>query len=360
MRVGIYTNNHSVPDDIINSIKSAVKDSQIHVHAHEIKENVNENVAVQNSINSLVKDNEIIINMLSYKQSYSTEYRDISARYNIDIFKAENLLKFIRCYDLLPQLDLLSGALKENSSEVLIINAGEPVDIITLYLHKAYYIQSYGISRKTGVMVDSLLDRLNLNDYKGKVSYRLAGIENSLWLYEIIDDKNKDLYPEIREKVRDLHLNVKRNDLTRDPLRSLKFYGYYHSYDTVPENEDRVIGEILKALSDDKKTVYLNAVNNGSIYGLHNDACCELPFNFVNGKPVRAKVDLPLQCTLAMTDMASAVALAVKCLNTLDRDIFLRTVKSDPYLASILTLRELQGVAEDILAIEQEISGKLK
>ena len=145
-------------------------------------------------------------------------------------------------------------------------------------------------------------------------------------------------------------LNITRNDLTGEGLRSLKFYGYYHSANVAAQATAEIIFKLISAyLSAEKTTVYLNAVNDGSINGLDTDAVVEIPFIFTDRKISREKVNLPLPCVLAIDDPAGAVIMTVKTLITKSATIFKRTIKLDPYLAPRLTLAELDDLAEGLL-----------
>jgi len=78
-----------------------------------------------------------------------------------------------------------------------------------------------------------------------------------------------------------------------------------------------------------------------------------------NGKLIRGEVDMPLQCSLAITDYASTQALIVKTLINKSKETFNRTIKLDPYLKSILTLDELDSLIKDIFSIEEKANKML-
>jgi alpha-galactosidase/6-phospho-beta-glucosidase family protein len=315
----------------------------------------NKNVQISKEPETCVKDKDLIINLISYRQSYSKKYQEISEKYGVNIMNALPSLDLIRCFDILGELDKFAEALKKAENKAPVINGGEPIDIITSYLNKAHGITTYGISRKAGVAADTLLSAAGLTKYSGKINYRLAGVMNNLWLLYIQDKKGKDLYPEIKDKFKSLNLNVKRNDLTRDSLKSLKFYGFYHSYDALKERAEDVLLNFIKAFSEGGEA-YFNFINKDSVSGLDGEAVVEAPCTVLKKEIKAEKVELPLQCALAVTDYASAVSVAVKTLIDKDIDNFRRAIKLDPYLKLVLTLKELDNLIDDVLLIEENLT----
>ena len=354
MNVSCVFANSVEQHNIIKAISEAYKDAKVKVFAYDNAEVADySNVVYCSSIAECIEGAEIIINSINVKQSFNNEYNSISEKYGIDIFKARATLDIVLCFSIIDKLDELAQAVLSCKSSPLIINACEPVDIVTSYLYKAHNIESYGLSRKGANNLDSLLKAVNV-EVRGKLDYKQAGINNMLWIYQIKDKDGNDLYPEIRGKISEESLNVKRQSLTCDSIKSLRFYGYYHSYNTEYSSFEDSIIEFLKAYNSAKKrTIWLNAVNKDSIYNIDNKAVVEVPFAVKKDELAREKVELPLQCILAMTDNASAVSLVAQTLKTKSETIYRRTIKLDPYLASILTLDELDSLASDILTIEQ-------
>ena len=359
MKIGIISYNNNTTLVSLTGLLATYKDISLSVYASDYDKTMNLlGAEIADDMASCIKDAEIIINLIAYSQSYSKKYQELSDKYRIDILHAKASLDMIRCFDIIDELNKFGEAVKTNKA--LIINGGEPVDIITSYLNKTFLIESYGISRKDLSTVDSLLKKADMDKLIGKVNYSLAGIINNLWLLTITDKKGKDLYPEIRAKFKDTDLAVSRNGLTRDSIRSLKFYGYYHSYQATSERSEEVIASLVKQFIDgDKVTVYLNATNNNSISAIDSAAVTQLPMTIENGKLIRGEVDMPLQCSLAITDYASTQALIVKTLINKSKETFNRTIKLDPYLKSILTLDELDSLIKDIFSIEEKANKML-
>ena len=360
MKISIVSNGNPELFNVTNNILEAYPDVKIHIFAPtykvgsgEIK--VVENIEYFNDIYNCILDTNLIINLIS-TQNIDNKYNDLSTKYNVKLNNAKTSIDMINSYSLLTDLNNLSGAVNRIKSDIMIINAGEQADVITSYLSKAHNINSYAVSRKADMVAETLLNATGMKQHIGKVNYKLAGINNNLWLLELTDKKGKDLYPSIREKLKDIDLKVTRNDLTRDGLRSLKFFGYYHSANVVPAPLADVILRIIKTVnSEDESTIYFNVINNNTVSEMDKEACIEIPFTVSSKSITRNTVKIPFQCILAMSDYASTVSVIVKALITKSIDMFKRSIKLDPYLASILTLAELEALSTDILNIESNI-----
>jgi len=362
MKLGIISYNNTLLQGIVKQLSENFSELSIAVFAPDYGKNDEKfkNVTVSKEMSTCIKDKDIIINLITAKLSYSKKYQEISEKYGVDIMKATPLLNMIKCFDIADELDKFAEAVKSVNFEAIILNAGEPVDIITSYLNKEHNIKSYGISRKASGVLNNLLEKAHMDKMKGKAAVKMTGVLDNLYIVEITDKKGKDLYPEIREKFKDTSLNVYRDDLTRDPVRSLKFYGYFHSYDTPTDRvEDVIISTLKSFISETESEIYLNAINNDTVSGLDGDAVVEIPFNAKKKSLTVVRKELPLQCALAVTDYASAVAVSAKTLMLKSEDMFARSVKLDPYLKSKLTLSELDDLSKDILLIEDNLKAAL-
>lgn len=342
--------------DIIKRLAPLQEKITIHVYAPGYEVDNGEIGAAKTPVfydrlDESLKGADMIINLLGCPEPDYAGYKPLAGKYHIDLHKAKTLGALLSGDEIWREMDRLAAAINDaNLQEAVIINAGRMPDIITAYLKKAHHITGYGISRKADQTVDTLLEATSLSAYRGRLTYKLAGVCDHLWVAEIADQDGKDFYPQLREKIKDLDLNITRNDLTGEGLRSLKFYGYYHSANVAAQATAEIIFKLISAyLSAEKTTVYLNAVNDGSINGLDTDAVVEIPFIFTDRKISREKVNLPLPCVLAIDDPAGAVIMTVKTLITKSATIFKRTIKLDPYLAPRLTLAELDDLAEGLL-----------
>ncbi len=305
-------------------------------------------VLSQNISSEILQGSSIIVNLISGEEANL----NVKSAYPADLKKAALTKDTVKCFGIKNDLDRFAGAVKLTGGEAVIINAGEPADLITLYLYKEHKIMSYGISAKSENLLKTLIDDTGLHEYEGRLTVRMCGIKDNLWLTELTDEKGKDIYPLAREKAKGLDLHVTRNDLTRDGIRSMKFYGYYHSAN-VPEKEitECVYDALKNLLSAKESVIYFLTANGGKIDGLDDEMCVETPFKVSKHeiKPVPCR--LPMQCILALNDYAGALILAAKVLSTKSKTLFKRTVKIDPYLASILALDELEALSEEIISL---------
>lgn len=351
----VSENNTLLVREVTEELNKAHKDITLSVYAPnaDVQDKAFKGILSDN-LSECIKNSDVIINLIGIRQTFSSDYQQLNDKYNIDIFNAKSSMEMIRCFDILSCLDSFADALSKSKSKALILNAGEPSDIITGYLYKEHNITSYGVSRKTENVIDNLLSEAGMDKLKGKLNYKMSGLNNMLWITEMKDKKGKDVYPSVKDKFADIEMNVRRIDLLQDGARSLKFFGYYHSGGIQPEDIFCALMRIINIIvSGEKAEIYLNAINSKSIRELDSEAVVLIPFTLEGISLTREDVEMPLICVLASADYASAVSLAVKTLSMHSAEIFRRTIKLDPYLASLLTLKELSALADEIIAIER-------
>ena len=313
-------------------------------------------VSLELNIVADVKDSEIIINLFD-DIPIEDEVFKLSEKYCVDMKKATSLLELIRLTKVKPYLDAMADGIKDLGNKPLIINSTSPIDLVTLYLCRAYGIVSYGLSLKGANLVDGFLKETGLSEYIGKVNAKAAGVNNNLWITDIRTPDGEDLYPKARESVKDLDLRVTRNDLTRDPLRCMKFFHFFHSVNTESQGKLDALKEFISAyISEEKSRVYLNKINFDSLADFDEFACIEVPCMVGNNDVEAEEVTLPIQCALAINDYISSTLVASKALILESKEIFKRFVKLEPYLMSILTLKELDNLASDVLDIVDSFS----
>lgn len=352
MKITIISANN-ISDEFLSSIAELNDKINICVYDFNVNKAIKlNNVVFEDDLNKSLSEADIVINMLAKKELSEEFISGLTDKYKVKMQNASVALSLIDGFALKVQIDTLAKALLNvNNKKVNVINACEPIDLVTSYLFKAFGIESYGISLKSKNLLSTLFESIDLKEYKDKAKGIMCGVENNLWLAELIDDKGNDIYLKAREKVKDIPLTLSRNDLTRNGLASLKFYGYYHSANVSKQNEQDVVKDLINALlSEEEKTLYLNIINNNLINGLDSEMCVEAPFQ-VSKKGFNAvTVALPIQCILALNDYASCIIVAAKALATESKDIFKRTIKLDPYLSSKLTLEELEDLSNNLIS----------
>ncbi|HQC54516.1 MAG TPA: hypothetical protein PKX91_02195 [Clostridia bacterium] len=303
-----------------------------------------------------IKDCDIVINLFD-EIPVEDEVFKLSEKYCVDMKKATSLLNLISFTKVKASVDEMAKEIDKIDKKPLVINATSPIDLVTIYLHKVYGIISYGLSLKGANLVDDFLIKTGLLEYIGKVKSEMAGVNNNLWITDIKTLKGEDLYPKARESVKDLDLRVTRNDLTRDALRCLKFFHYYHSANVESQDNITALKEFISAyIGLEEKRVCLNKINCDSLSDFDSFACVEIPFKVGNKTITAEQVSLPIQCALAINDYISASLVAVKALALESKEIFKRFVKLEPYLMSILTLKELDDLANDVTDIVTSLS----
>ncbi len=299
---------------------------------------------------SILKGCDVAVNMVGAKRPNVQLLAELDNNMGIESDLAEISLKTVATFGIIDALTKVATALTEYQPK-LVLNVGYPIDMITLYLYKAHQIVSYGLSTKASNLLQDFLTITKLGKVKD-VKYKAAGRLGSNWIVEVTDSKGQDLYAQARANVADVSLDVKRHALTKDSLRSLKFYGYYHSANTPEENiETACTGAIKAILGTQNSTIYLATINNGHLEDFDKEALVELPFDVALGKVDAQKVSLPLPCALALNDYISTLSVAVVALEKKSQTIFKRAIKLDPYLASILSLAELETYSRGLISI---------
>jgi len=325
-------------DSILSTLKDNFKDAEIAI--------LN---LVENPDLSILKGCDVALNLIGGKVPDAAALSEIDSQLGIESNLAEISLNTVAVFEIVELLDKVAQAVKEYPPK-LMLNAAYPIDMITLYLHKAHNINSYGISLKANTLLADFLSAVGEKKIKG-IKYKAAGRLGNAWIVEVTDSKGRDLYPQARESVADISLDLKRQALTMDSLRSLKFYGYYHSANAPNESiGSACVSTICSIFGKEKSCVYLGTVNNGILQDYDTLALVEIPFICSNGKLKAEKVALPLPCALALNDYISTLSVAVSALQKKSLAIFKRAVKLDPYLASILSLAELEGYARNLVS----------
>jgi hypothetical protein len=295
-----------------------------------------------------IRGTDIVINMITGIAPMVSAMK-LEGVPEYDPGKAKLTLETLALLPALDALDLLAKAYLSAESSGPIINAGDAPDIVTGYLAVKHGIVSYGIAPKADNAVAALIKATGLKYAPEKLKVKGAGMRDMLWLYEIKDGKGKDLIPEFKAAAQGETLSLKRYELTGDGLKSLKFYGYYHSANAASEDTAALLVKIVGALSAEKESeLYLLSMNNGNIYGLP-EVPLELTVKAAGYKLGAEKADLPLQCSLALNDYLGALSVAIKALTERSSILFKRMFKLEPYTASILTLAEAEAAAEAAL-----------
>lgn len=356
MKIGlISTPGNRIWHDIVETLAPLQDRIEVHVYAPDQDIDVGgtdgNSIIFSDSLESNLSGADMVINLIGCQNPDHDMYRCSVGGIDIELRNSRTISAMLGGKGVWEEIDRLCIAMKDaHLQNAVIINAGGMPDIVTAYLQQAHQIISFGISRKADLVVKTLLGAISVNEHEGALACKLAGVCDHLWVSAIKDPAGRDIYPRLREKVGELDLDLTRNDLTRDGLRSMKFYGYYHSANVPDQPAEEIIFKLIHAyLSTEETTVYLNAINGDSINGLDMDAIVEIPFIFGNCKMNREKVNLPFPCVLVIDDLAGAVILTVKALVTRSVTMFKRALKLDPYLAPLLTLAELEDLADDIL-----------
>ncbi|MDD3947632.1 MAG: hypothetical protein PHI19_07315, partial [Clostridia bacterium] len=273
------------------------------------------------------------------------------ANYPFEPSKAAVINHTLGCVSAAKQLDTFAEAYKISGSNALILHIGMPQDFAVAYLYKKYTIESFGLFTKAENTVKSLISQTAIKaiDERSIATYRAAGVGNLLWVYEIKDQSGRDLTPLFRVAAAEEPLAVSRFELSLSPLKSLRFFGYYHSAAAIAAPSGDYICKLLQAIAQDEPAeLTLTAINKEYIDGI-DEVPVILPCTVNANGITPQEASLPLQCVLASNDYAGALLTAVNALAKRSKTLFTRALKLDPYIASVLTLDEADTLAEHAL-----------
>ena len=293
---------------------------------------------------------DVVLNLIEASKCSFEDMDELNRKFSLEPQLAEISFNTVAAFNILHLLDRVAESIKKHKP-VFVLNAGYPSDLITLYLNRAHNIKSYSVSLRADRLLDTFLSATGLAHIKD-ASFKAAGRPGNLWITEVCDNKGKDIYPQARKAAAGASLNIYRHSLARDALAALKFYGYYHSGDTPDEDAITACASALaKIYGSEKSVVYLGVINNGAIADFDDNAIVEIACRCGGGGIKMQEAKLPLPCALATNDYISALSVAAEALTKKSQTLFKRTVKLDPYLSSILSLKELEEYARALIGI---------
>lgn len=313
-----------------------------------------------------------------------------------------------RALRTIPVLDLFASVAERCCPDAWFLNYTNPMAILSGYMQRYTGLRTVGLCHSVQVVVKKLLAGLE-REVKGKITYRVAGINHMGWLLDVRED-GKDIYPEIKR----LSLqSTPRDDMVRHEI--MKRFGYYvtesseHLSEYLPyfikksypeqidrfaipldEYPRRCIKNIEKwknmrtelvenpDLSHERSREYAsriiqgmvtdvpyefngNVINRGSIENLPPDACVEVPC-IADSHGITSMIvgRLPEQCAALNMTNINVHQLAIQAAVTRRKEDVYMAAMLDPHTASELSLDEIRALCDDMFEANRAWIGEFR
>lgn len=125
----------------------------------------------------------------------------------------------------IPVLEEIIADMEAVCPKALFLNYTNPMGIITGYLQRYTSIKTIGLCHSVQACTEELLKKLKMEDRIPGRKELIAGINHMGWLLKITDKDGNDLYPEIKQKAKEMNQNEKHSDMVRfDYIDKLGYY----------------------------------------------------------------------------------------------------------------------------------------
>ncbi|MGL5756079.1 MAG: alpha-glucosidase/alpha-galactosidase [Paraclostridium sp.] len=276
------------------------------------------------------------------------------------------------------------------------LNYTNPMSMLTLAMLKATKVKTVGLCHSVQTCASDLLSKVDMSTEN--VNYKIAGINHMGWLLEINKD-GKDLYPEIKEKTKNLG---KHDDMVRFEI--MNQFGYYvtesseHNAEYLPyfiksthpelierynipldEYPRRCISQIEtwnkrkddlvnnKELMHKRTGEYAsyiieametgvpytfggNVLNTNLITNLPKDCCVEVTcIADRNGVTPCFVGDLPIQLAALNRTNINVQQLAVEAVLSGNKNYIYHAAMLDPHTSAELSIGEIKNLVDDLI-----------
>ena len=283
-----------------------------------------------------------------------------------------------------------------------LLNYTNPMAMLTGYMQRYTGVNTVGLCHSVQVCSLRLLERLGMEEYIGKTTETIAGINHMAWLLELRDLEGNDLYPEIRRRAAIKNATEKHIDMVRfDYIDKLGYYctessehnAEYNPFyikqgredliekfnipldeylrrcvrnennwaarrDTVLRGEDlehvrskEYASRIIEAMVTD--TPYRfggNVINKGLISNLPGEACVEVPCYADSAGIHPAYVGaLPLQLAAMNASNIYPQLLTIEAAHRGNRDYIYQAAMMDPLTGAQLSTDEIVSMCNELI-----------
>ncbi|GHV03723.1 alpha-galactosidase [Clostridia bacterium] len=131
-----------------------------------------------------------------------------------------------RALRTIPVMADFARDMEKACPKALFINYTNPMAMLTGYMTRYTKIRTVGLCHSVQVCAKHLLQSLGMADKLPDCRWEIAGINHQAWLLKIEDGSGKDLYPEIKDRVRAKNF-VHTWDYVRHEM--MLNFGYYNT-----------------------------------------------------------------------------------------------------------------------------------
>ena len=305
-------------------------------------------------------------------------------------------------------LEEMAVEIKEVCPNVLFLNYGNPMAILTGYINKYLGINCIGLCHSVQVCAKGLLETFKMPELLEGHKELIYGINHQAWLLELQDKDGNDLYDIIRKKNLENNADYNKNwDLVR--LEMMKTFGYYitesseHTSEYTPwfikASKPHLIEEYnipldeyirrcenqIKEWNEQKENVLNNAkiehkksiefaraiiqacetgvpttINgnvmntDGLIPNLPLNACVEVPCIIdANGVHPQKMKPLPEVCAAINRTNINPQILAMEGAKNRSKATIIQACCLDPHTSSELTINEIKSLVNDMFEAEK-------
>ncbi len=288
----------------------------------------------------------------------------------------------------------------------LFLNYTNPMAMLTGYMQRHLGLNAVGLCHSVQACVPGLLSNLGLDEYLDGCRWQISGINHQAWLTLLEDREGKDLYPMVRDRIRDPDFEPKWQDAVRfDIVRKFGYYNTESSEHTAEYNpyyikarypelierfhipldeyprrcvsqiegwkkmKEELLSKdmehvkshefasfIIGAMqSDNPVRIHGNVLNTGLIPNLPSDACvevaCMVDRNGVN--PCYAG-PLPEQLAALNRTNINVQLLTIEAARTRCRDAVYQAAFLDPHTAAELSLDDIRALCDDLFEAHRD------
>lgn len=313
----------------------------------------------------------------------------------------------------IPVLEDIINDMKEVCPRALFINYANPMAILTGYLQRYLWPNTVGLCHSVQHCVKGLLESVKMNEYIGRTKEKIGGINHQAWLLEVTDEKDNDLYPEIKRRIKSgKYYETSKWDLVRQDM--MFRFGYYitessehtseytawYIKDKYPELIDRFLIPLdeyprrcvqqmneweemrEKLISSDIKVEkskeyaagIINALVNNTPYVMHGNV---LNKNLITNLPYDACVEvkclvdqngiqpihfgaLPEQCAAINRTNINVQNLAILAARERRKDLVYMAAYLDPHSASELSMDDIKDMCDKLFEAHKKYLPKYK
>jgi len=298
------------------------------------------------------------------------------------------------------------------------LNYVNPLSMITGAMLRGTSIRAVGLCHSVQVCAAGLLRRVGMLDQVKELQWKVAGVNHQGWLLEVTDG-GKDLYPEIKRRAARMNAQGRKDPAKRheDMVRfeMMLNLGYYvtesseHTSEYVPWFIKRTHPELIEEFNiplDEyprrcihqiehwktrSKELTANPTLTHSRTGeyasyimeaMETDVPCRIGGNMLNAGlipnlPAKAVVevpcmadrngvqgihvgDLPEQCAAVNRTMINVQLLTIEAALTGRKDYVYQAAMLDPHTAAELSIDEIRGMCDDLIAAHGKMLPKYK